>query len=93
MSAVAVNTGKEQAAVPSDFFGQPIWSFPKRGGLIIASEREYKGTAFIDLRLWAAGGEVATRQGVTIPPDAAGDLARALMGHYARTRAREPYKT
>jgi hypothetical protein len=86
MSAVPVDTGKKQAAVPSDFPGQPIWSMPKRGGLIIASEREYKGTAFIDLRLWAAGGAVATRQGVTIPPDEAGGLARALIEHYARTR-------
>ena len=74
-------------AVPSDFPGEPIWSMPKRGGLIIASEREYKGRAFIDLRHWADGGAVATKQGVTIPPEAAADLAKALSEHYARTVA------
>jgi len=86
MSGVPDNTGKEQAAVPSDFPGKPIWSIPKRGGLIIASEREYKGRAFIDLRHWADGGAVATKQGVTIPPGAAGDLAKALT-EYARRHA------
>jgi|GEM_PF-2649429 len=86
MSAVAVNTAGKQPAVPSDFPGQPIWSMPKRGGLIIVSIREYKGCDFLDLRHWADGGAVATKQGVTIPPGAAGDLAKALA-EYARTHA------
>lgn len=91
MSAAAVNTGWKQAVVPSDFPGQPLWSFPKRGGLVIASERAFKGVTFVDLRWWADAGKVPTGKGVSFPPEMAGELASALQA-YADTQS-EPYKT
>jgi hypothetical protein len=91
MSAAADVTVGKTAAVPSDFPGQPLWSFPKRGGLVIASERAFKGVTFVDLRWWADAGKVPTGKGVSFPPEMAGELAAALLA-YAKAQT-EPYKT
>ncbi len=62
-----------------------IWQFPKRGGLILAGERSFKGETFFELRWWAEGGTIPTGKGVTFPPDAVPELAEALSA-YAESR-------
>ena len=66
-----------------DFDGPPMWEVERPGGRVIARERRYKGNLFLDLRLWAAEGTVATGKGFTIPCEAAGSLANALAGYVA----------
>lgn len=72
------------------FTSPPVWEFPRRNGLILAGEREYKGATFFELRYWAAGGTKPTKQGVTIPPDKVAELAVALS-EYAETRKAEAF--
>lgn len=67
------------------FTSPPIWQFAKRGGLILAGERNFKGEPFFELRWWADGGTIPTGKGVTIPPDAIAALAEALTA-YAESR-------
>ncbi len=67
------------------FTSPPVWRFPKRGGMILAGERRFKGETFFELRWWAYGGSIPTGKGVTIPPDAVPDLAEALAA-YAQSR-------
>lgn len=69
----------------SGFTSQPIWQFAKRGGLILAGERSFKGETFFELRWWADGGATPTGKGVTFPPDAVAELAEALAA-YAESR-------
>lgn len=69
------------------FTSPPVWQMPKRGGLILAGEREYKGAVFFELRYWAEGGTKATKQGVTIPPDKVAELAAALNAYAEGRRA------
>lgn len=68
----------------SGFTRPPIWQYPKRQGVILAGEREYKGARFFELRFWADGGSKPTKQGVTIPPEEVGDLAKALAAYAAK---------
>lgn len=70
------------SALP-DFDGPPLWQVERPGGRIITRERRYKGKLFLDLRLWAGEGTVATGKGFTIPCEAAGSLANALAGYAA----------
>ena len=67
------------------FTSPPIWQFAKRGGLILAGERSFKGETFFELRWWAEGGTIPTGKGVTFPPDAVPELAEALAA-YAESR-------
>lgn len=69
----------------SGFTSPPIWQFAKRGGLILAGERSFKGETFFELRWWADNGATPTGKGVTFPPDAAAELAEALAA-YAESR-------
>jgi hypothetical protein len=72
----------------SGFTSPPIWQFPKRGGLILAGERSFKGETFFELRWWADGGSTPTGKGVTFPPEAVAELADALAA-YAESRETE----
>jgi hypothetical protein len=67
------------------FTSPPIWQFAKRGGVILAGERSFKGETFFELRWWAEGGNTPTGKGVTFPPDAVPELAAALAA-YAESR-------
>lgn len=67
------------------FNSPPIWQFAKRGGLILAGERSFKGEIFFELRWWADGGTIPTGKGVTFPPSAVAELAEALA-EYAESR-------
>ena len=71
--------------VDNGFTAMPVWELPRREGLILAGEREFKGATFFELRYWAAGGTQPTKQGVTIPPEKVGELAAALRT-YAENR-------
>lgn len=72
------------------FTSPPIWKFAKRGGLILAGERSFKGETFFELRWWADGGNIPTGKGVTIPPGEVAALAAALSA-YAESRENEPF--
>ncbi len=61
--------------------------FAKRGGLILAGERSFKGETFFELRWWADGGNIPTGKGVTIPPGEVAALAAALSA-YAESRGK-----
>ena len=63
------------------FTRPPIWTMPRRGGLIVASEREYQGKRYFDIRQWANDATVPTKQGVTMPPEAVAELADALRAY------------
>ncbi|WP_301750366.1 transcriptional coactivator p15/PC4 family protein [uncultured Erythrobacter sp.] len=67
----------------SGFTSPPVWQYPKRGGLVLAGERSFKGEMFFELRWWADGGTIPTGKGVTIPPDAVPALAEALAAYVA----------
>lgn len=67
----------------SGFTSPPVWQFAKRGGLILAGERSFKGETFFELRWWADGGTIPTGKGVTLPPDAVPELAEALAAYVA----------
>ncbi|MDC8755199.1 PC4/YdbC family ssDNA-binding protein [Erythrobacter sp. sf7] len=69
----------------SGFTSPPIWQFAKRGGFILAGERSFKGETFFELRWWAEDGTIPTGKGVTFPPDAVPELAKALAA-YAESR-------
>ena len=69
----------------------PIWTLEKRGGVVLAGEREYKGSRFFELRQWAGDGTVPTKHGVTIPPDEVEALARAMLDYTAAFS--QPVKT
>jgi hypothetical protein len=69
----------------SGFTSPPIWQFAKRGGLILAGERSFKGEKFFELRWWADGGTIPTGKGVTFPPDEVAALSKALAA-YAESR-------
>lgn len=74
------------SALPG-FTVPPVWELSKHEGRLVAGEREYKGRRFFELRLWAGEhGDKATHKGVTMPPEAVPDLARALA-IYAATIA------
>lgn len=63
-----------------DYIDGPCWSHPKRGTVILAGKREYRGKTFFELREWVDRGEglVATGKGVTIPLEAVASLHPAL---------------
>ncbi len=70
------------------FIGGPIWTHDKRGGdVIVAGVREFKGTLFLDIRVWANGGKTATPKGATIALDEIAGFARALGAYVATTAA------
>lgn len=56
----------------------PIWTVAKRDGEVRATPAEYKGRAFLDIRLWCNGGDTPTTKGVTVPLDAIASMGRAL---------------
>ena len=68
---------------PDGFTGPPVWTFDKREGRLIAGEREYKGTRFFELRLWAGDGDKPTGKGVTMPCEVVAELAEALAQYVA----------
>lgn len=65
------------------FTSPPVWQYPKRGGLVLAGERSFKGETFFELRWWADGGSIPTGKGVTIPPGEVAALAEALATYVA----------
>ena len=67
-----------------DFVVGPVWSLDKRGGKVLAGEREYKGARFFEVRHWASEGTIATKHGVTIPPGEVASLGHALL-NYAKS--------
>ncbi|MHA6334063.1 transcriptional coactivator p15/PC4 family protein [Qipengyuania sp. CAU 1752] len=71
------------------FVGEPVWQLPKRGGLVLAGERSFKGESFFELRWWADGGAIPTGKGVTLPTDEVASLAKALAD-YAASRGEMP---
>jgi hypothetical protein len=70
-------------SMPDGFTGPPVWELEKRGGRLLAGEREYKGSRFFELRLWAGDGDKPTGKGVTMPCDAVAGLAEALAAYSA----------
>ena len=69
--------------LPDGFTGPPIWTLKKRQCVLIAGEREYKGSRFFELREWTGEGEKPTAKGVTLPPDKVAGLAEALAAYVA----------
>lgn len=70
-------------SAPDGFTGPPVWTLPRRDGVLIAGEREYKGTRFFEMRLWAGDGDKPTGKGITMPPEAVAELAAALAAYAA----------
>ncbi|MBY4636822.1 transcriptional coactivator p15/PC4 family protein [Sphingopyxis sp. XHP0097] len=68
-------------SLPDGFTRPPIWTFAKREGLLIAGEREFKGSRFFELRLWAGEGETPTGKGITMPCDKVAECAAALAAY------------
>ena len=67
---------------PNDYDGPELWAADKSGGRIVLRERRFKGSAlFLDLRLWANGGQTATGKGATFPPALAQSLGDALLAY------------
>jgi len=69
--------------LPDGFTEPPVWTLERRDGVLIAGEREYKGTRFFEVRLWADE-DTPTKKGVTMPPDAVAELAEALADYAAK---------
>lgn len=69
--------------MPDGFTGPPVWTLKKRDGVLFAGEREYKGSTFFELRLWAGDGDKPTGKGITMPCEAVADLAVALTAYAA----------
>lgn len=69
--------------LPDGYCSPPVWTLKRPGGVLIAGEREYKGSRFFELRLWAGEGDKPTRKGITIPCDAVAGLAEALVAYAA----------
>ena len=65
------------------FTSGPVWQYAKRGGLVLAGERSFKGETFFELRWWADGGSIPTGKGVTFPPNEVAALAKALAAYAA----------
>lgn len=63
------------------FTAPPVWELAKRDGVLVAGEREYKDARFFELRLWAGDGDKPTGKGITLPCDAVGSLARAMLAY------------
>ena len=84
------SAGKGAVSAPPGFTRPPVWKLPKRDGLLIAGEREFKGARFFELRLWASDGANPTAKGVTMPVEAVAALARALTVYAATLPAGEP---
>ncbi|MEK6542655.1 MAG: transcriptional coactivator p15/PC4 family protein [Pseudomonadota bacterium] len=63
-----------------DYISGPVWSHPKRGIVVMAGVREYRGKTFFELREWVENndGWRPTGKGVTFPPDALDGLHAAL---------------
>ncbi len=70
--------------ISDSFTGPPVWTLERRGGVLIAGQRRYKGTDFFEIRLWVDEGSTATNKGVTMPPDAVAGLAEALAAYAAK---------
>jgi hypothetical protein len=66
-----------------DYIDGPIWQHAKRGKIIMAGYREYKGKRFFEVREWAESGNelIATAKGATFPPEAVPSLIDALSQH------------
>jgi hypothetical protein len=66
-----------------DYIGGPIWQHAKRGKVIMAGYREFKGKRFFEVREWAGSGDelIATAKGATFPPEAVSSLIEALLQH------------
>ena len=83
------------AAPTEAFIRPPIWELPRRHGMLVAGEREFRGSRFFELRLWTDDGK-PTRKGITMPPEAVEGLARALLAYVepcGSTVAPEPVPT
>ena len=74
-------------SAPNGFSGPPVWELEKRDGRLIAGEREFKGTRFFELRLWAGEGTTPTGKGITMPCEAVAGLAEALAAYAANLTA------
>jgi Transcriptional Coactivator p15 (PC4) len=74
-----------------DYIGGPIWQHAKRGKIVMAGYREYKGKRFFEVREWAESGDglVATGKGATWPPEAVASLIEALLQH---SQAQPPFR-
>ncbi len=74
-------------SLPDGFTGPPVWTLAKREGLLVAGEREFKGSRFFELRLWAGDGTTPTGKGVTMPCDKVAEFAEALADYAAQREA------
>ena len=76
---------------PPGYSRKPVWELHKRDGRLLAGEREFRGSTFFEIRLWAGSDEVkATPKGVTMPPGAVAGLAEALRRYAAGMPPDEP---
>lgn len=73
------------------FTAPPVWELPKREGILVAGEREYRDATYFELRLWAGEGETPTGKGVTLPCEAVRSLADALLAYADRRDATAPH--
>ena len=73
------------------FTGLPVWELPKRDWVLVAGEREYRGSIFFELRIWAGDGTTPTTKGVTFPCEAVRSLADALLVYADRRDASAPH--
>lgn len=69
------------------FTAPAVWELPKREGVLVAGEREYKAVRFFELRLWAGEGDKPTGKGVTLPCEAVRSLGDALLDYADRRDA------
>lgn len=68
-----------------------IWRLQKGAGTVVAAMRVYEGTRFLDIRLWHGGEQIRpSRKGITIPIEAASDLARTLLEHFEQQTLTSP---
>jgi hypothetical protein len=70
----------------TDHIEGPAWRHRKARAILLAGEREFKGTRFFEVREWLDSDPLkATGKGVTIPLDAVESLYQAL-GNYLASR-------
>lgn len=74
-------------SAPDGFTGPPVWELEKRGGRLLAGEREFKGASFFEVRLWIGDGKTPTGKGITMPCEAVAGFADALAA-YAASRTK-----
>lgn len=79
------NTGnnRQRATAGANDSDARIWAWPKRGGEVRAELSLFNRKRFLNLRLWVSSpnGFIPTREGVTIPLEAIGELGDALSAY------------